>query len=498
MKAEGRKTQEEVSGGSASSFFLLPSSFPAAAQLGISILAGLREIWAHKFRSVLTMLGIILGVSSLVAMSALISGMEKGAKEALVAIGGLEKARIEPQGIPIEQRHLSDQATGITLNDVQALQRSAPLVTLLSPEMRLPAALTANGKTFRPWYCAGVWPAAIEMNEHVVEHGRMFNELDDEMARNVCVIGTETRDELWGSAEKAGREIIPVGETLFINGVPFTVIGMFQRYESEQDRKERLAAESQPSQLQPGGVVRNRSSWGGHHRRGNFIFSLKNTTVYIPLNTAWMKFRSGASQIAISYGGASRTVTGATGDPRLSSLEIKIASVDQLPEALQQVRNVLMCTHKGIEDFTFRTQEDWAEQINIFVHNARLSGGLIAGISLLVGGIGIMNIMLASISERVREIGIRKSVGAATSDIFTQILVESVVIAILGGLTGLATSFALVNAISSFAPTDNAPIIKVTALAIAFAFSVLVGILAGIFPAFKAARLNPIQALRYE
>ena len=193
-----------------------------------------------------------------------------------------------------------------------------------------------------------------------------------------------------------------------------------------------------------------------------------------------------------------RTITGTTGDPRLSSLEAKLADVDLLPQALQQVRNVLMTTHKGIEDFTFRTQEDWAEQITKFIHDARLSGGLIAGISLLVGGIGIMNIMLASISERVREIGIRKSVGAATGDIFTQILVESVVIAILGGLVGLVTSFALVNLISSFAPTDNAPIITVTALAVAFGFSVLVGVLAGIFPAIKAASLNPIQALRYE
>jgi putative ABC transport system permease protein len=454
----------------------------------------MREIWAHKFRSLLTMLGIILGVSSLVAMSALVKGMEKGAKEALIAIGGLQKVRVEPQDLPVDQRHLTEQAVGITINDVFALEESAPLVTRLSPDMRLPAAISANGKTYRPWIFSGVWPVALEMNEHVIQYGRMLNELDDEMARSVCVIGTATRDELWGSPETVGREIVPVGETIFINHVPFTIIGMFQQYESEQERKAREAAKNQPAQPAAGRVARNRG-WG--RRGGSYVFQLKNATVYIPLNTMWMKFRSGAN--FVGYGTASSpTGTGATGDPRLSSLDLKIASIGLLPEALQQARNVLMCTHKGIEDFTFRTQEDWAEQINTFIRNARLSGGLIAGISLLVGAIGIMNIMLASISERVREIGIRKSVGAATGDIFVQILVEAVVIAILGGLAGLLTSFGLVRMLSSFSPTDNAPIITGTAMAVAFGFSVLAGVLAGIFPAIKAARLNPIQALRYE
>jgi len=473
------------------------------AQLGITVLAGMREIWAHKFRSALTMLGIILGVSSLVAMSALVSGMEKGAKEALVAIGGLEKVRIESQDLPIYQRHLSDQAVGITINDVYALQESAPLVTRLSPEMRLPASVSANGKTYRPWVCSGVWPVAAELTEHVIEHGRMLNELDDEMARNVCVIGTATRDELWGAPDKVGKDIIPIGETIFINSTPFTIVGMFQHYESEQERKTReLAKIEAQKQLQAGvqtAVNRDRGRGGGGRRRGNFVFYLKNATVYIPLNTMWMKFRSGMSFTGMGAnfqqtGGAG----GATGDPRLSSLEVKIESVDLLPEAVQQMQNVLMSTHKGIEDFTFRTQEDWAEQISTFVHNARLSGGLIAGISLLVGGIGIMNIMLASISERVREIGIRKSVGASTTDIFVQILVESVIIAVVGGLAGMATSFGLVGLLSSFSPTDNAPIITPVTLLIAFSFSVAIGILAGIFPAIKASRLNPIQALRYE
>jgi putative ABC transport system permease protein len=465
------------------------------AQLGITIMAGMREIWAHKFRSLLTMLGIILGVSSLVAMSALVAGMEKGAREALVAIGGLQKVRVEPQELPPEQRHLSDQAVGITINDVLALEQSAPLITEFSPEMRLSATLSANGKRYRPWYCSGVWPEALEMTEHVIAHGRMFNEIDDEMARSVCVIGTATRDELWGSPEEVGREIIPVGETLYINGLPFTIIGMFQHYESEQERKERELAQAQAAQAPAGGVARNRghSHVHGGGRRGDFVYYFKNATVYIPLNTVWMKFRSG---MPVASQGSS--LSGGTGDQRLSTLELKVGDVSKLPEALQQVQNVLMLTHKGIEDFTFRTREDWAEQINTFIHNARLSGGLIAGIALLVGGIGIMNIMLASISERVREIGIRKSVGASTSDVFVQILGESMVIAILGGLVGLVTSFALVDLISSFSPTENTPIVTLTALAVAFGFSVLVGILAGIFPAIKAANLNPIQALRYE
>src|SRR5437870_9487565 len=111
---------------------LSPVALPRSAQLGITIQTGLREIWAHKFRALLTMLGIILGVSSLVAMSALVAGMEKGAREALVAIGGLEKVRIEPQDVPTDQRHLLDQAVGITINDVLALKESAPLVTRLS------------------------------------------------------------------------------------------------------------------------------------------------------------------------------------------------------------------------------------------------------------------------------------------------------------------------------------------------------------------------------
>src|SRR4051794_25745089 len=132
---------------------------------------GFKEIWAHKFRSLLTMLGIILGVSSLIGMSALVKGMENGMREALIAIGGVERVRLEDKDIPQYQRHLADQAVGCTMNDVYALQQSAPLVRLVTPEMRIrDAVATRAGKTFEIWNFIGTWPNALEMNQHVIEY----------------------------------------------------------------------------------------------------------------------------------------------------------------------------------------------------------------------------------------------------------------------------------------------------------------------------------------
>ncbi len=443
------------------------------------VAVGIKEVWSHKFRSLLTMLGIILGVASLVGMASIIKGMENGMRETMVAMGGADKVLLRDQDVPAHQEHLADQAPGRTMIDVHALRASAPLLRVVSPEMRVEGVMATKGeKMVVPEELCGVWPAVIEMNLHTLAHGRFFTDLDEEYANAVCVIGTGIRDELFGSPEESGRETIPIGEIIYLNGQPFTIVGMFERYESEQEKKQRQLSKTRQSQPRIGPARR------GFGRR-NWAFFRKNYTMYIPLNTAWIRFRAASGVNSIP-------------DPRLSDIDVKVAGIERVETALQQAHNVLMVTHRGIEDFSFQTQENNLENINKQIKNARISGGIIAGISLLVGGIGIMNIMLASINERIREIGICKAVGATGLALFTQILIESVAIALLGAALGVGASYGFVEVLQSVTPTANSPVITPVTMIVAVLFSAFTGVFAGLFPALKAARLHPIEALRYE
>lgn len=444
-------------------------------KLWLGLQVGLKEVWAHKFRSFLTMLGIILGVASLIAMYALVAGMAKGMREMLESTGGVERVRLVTKEVSEENQSIAFLSPGITMMDAEAIAKGAPLVDLIAPEIRLQAAITYGGNTFRQ-SVSGSLPDYFEMSKLAIEYGRALSHLDVEKASRVVVLGSAAVAALW--PDKPGHN--PIGETVLINERPFRVIGTMPLFESEEARKKRelgvTAAEEQRR------AQRGRATGRGRGSRWDPYF-YKNNAVIIPVTTMFYEFKSAAKDGEPSY--------------QLDVLTFRISDVSRFDEAIEQVRTTLMRTHRGVDDFGFDTREDWFDSIESSVKAAQASGGLIAGISLLVGGIGIANIMLASITERIREIGVRRAVGATGRDIFVQIVVESTVIGLIGGLLGLVASFGVIHLLKVLSPMQNAPIVEVSSVLVSLGFAVAVGIISGLYPAWRAATLDPIEALRY-
>jgi len=429
---------------------------------------GLREVASHKFRSFLSMLGITLGVSSLVATLALTNGIERGTRQFMAQMGGLEMVKVVDKDISSEMLDFWNLSPGRTIQDARAIQESAPLVTYVAPEFDEGMPVSAGGQTMRV-RVRGVWPEYGPATDSVIEAGRSIVDLDVDRGTRAVAIGASVASTLWPTLTP--QEVL--GKTLFIRQVPFEVVGVFQLYERESDRKER---ERQKNQKRTPHTTQRR--WDP--------FRWKNETVIIPLSTMFYEFQSG-----LFPDDSLETV-------RLRDFTFRVGDLDHFQAALAQVRTTLMGTHRNVDDFEFETREEWFDNMNASIRATRTSGGLIAAISLIVGGIGIANIMLASITERVREIGIRLAVGARARDIFLQIIIESVTIAIIGGLLGVFAGLGLIWLLNIVAPSDNTPFVTAGNIMLSVGFAALAGMLSGIYPAFQASRLDPIQALRYE
>ncbi|MCR5184304.1 MAG: ABC transporter permease [Opitutales bacterium] len=414
---------------------------------------GLSEIWAHKMRSLLSMSGIILGVAALVAMVSVVQGMVGQFRGFIEMQGGIEKITISTESLPKEQEHLQDSAPGLRVVDIEAIRKLAPLASHISPEISVRwTSFSRNGKEFNA-RVTGTMSDWLVVNKRTVQKGRFLSDEDEISRAKVCVLGTLIVEELFGENED------PIGEAIKIGGEWYTVVGVLNQYSTGTN------ANAKNSRRGPGGFM--------------------NRGCYIPLHTAISNYQS---------------------NDKLSALYVRVSSVNELDEAVSQLDAALLQSHNGFQDFSVSTNEEMLEEFKKTEQSFMISLGGVALISLFIGGIGIMNVMLAAINERIREIGVRKAVGATSGDIFMQFLIETVLISTLGGLIGLALSGGIISLImlvmsSGAGMTSNiasSMTIEPSVMLVGFAFSVTIGIVSGIFPALRAARLDPIEALRYE
>ena len=443
-------------------------------RLTYAIMEGLRDIASHKFRSALTILGVVLGASALLTMSAITEGMALGMRSQMLMTGDHTKIEVRRAAPPPEQSTLADTSPGLTLQDARALEQKISLVDWVSPELRKPAVATYENKMDRT-NVRGVTEGILIQDRHEKPYGRFFSDLDLENRNRVCVLGGRIYEKLFPDDYQAA-----VGSTIRVNGLSFQVVGIFPFYLSLKQQRD----------LESGKYQEQQQRMEDRRGRKRFLvrdeFPEKNDIIAIPITTFQEVFKNDAED-AQSIGD----------EMPIDKIFVGSKDPERMYDLIDQVRSLLLITHKGIEDFEISHQLDRLDKVDQQVGAARLSGSLIAGIGLVVGGVGIANIMLASIADRIREIGIRLAVGARGLDIFLQVMMEALLLAVIGGLAGIVLGYSLIFLLDHVAQIPNQPILTLEAVTFSFSFSIITGFIAGLYPALKASALSPVEALRY-
>lgn len=397
----------------------------------------MRAIAANKLRSFLTMLGIIIGVASVIAMMAIGQGSKKSI-QANIAEMGSNMIMIRPgqdKGPGGAQQDASDMQT-LKLKDYEALKEQAKYLSAISPSVNSSGQFI-NGNNNTPSTIYGISPDYMQIRQQKVKDGEMFTDEEVRSSAKVCVIGKTVADNLFTNGED------PVGKVIRFNKIPFRVVGVLES-------------------------------------KGYNSFGMDQDDVVLAPYTTVMK-----RILSVTY---------------LQGINASAVTEDMTDLAIEDITSILRENHKlkasDEDNFTIRSQQEMAEMMNSTSDTMTVLLLVVACISLVVGGIGIMNIMYVSVTERTKEIGLRMSVGARGIDILNQFLIESVLLSVTGGLIGVIVGVGAAVGINVFA---HWPIqIQPWSVLLSFAVCSVTGIFFGWYPAKKAASLDPIEAIRYE
>ena len=395
----------------------------------------LRALRRNKMRSALTSLGIIIGVSSVVAM---------------LAVGNGARAQIEGEVASLGQNLLAvfagsrrtggvnsgaGSASTLTVEDAEAVAREVPNVEAVSPEVTKSVQAIANGRNWST-NLTGESEDYLQIRDWPLTSGTMFSERDVRTSAKVAILGSKTASELFGPLD-------PLGQTVRIGNIPFVITG----------------------------VLESKGAGLGNQNQDD--------RVVVPYTTAMRRV---------------------TGDQYLRSFQVQVSSTADADVVEQDITALLRQRHRLTDDrdddFNIFNQQEIAEAAGTIAGVVTLLLGAIGGISLIVGGIGIMNIMLVSVTERTREIGIRMAVGARPTLVQLQFLCEAILLSLFGGGVGVAGGIGIARLVEALANFE--PVVSSASVLLAFGVSCAIGVFFGFYPARKAARLDPIEALRYE
>lgn len=440
----------------------------------------LKSIARNPTRTFLTTLGIVIGIAAVIAVIEIGNGAQVALENNFSAMG-VNTIRVWPG--PVTRSGISGGSGSwatLTVGDTRAILKDCPKVTAISPQISVRGQIIYGNKNWRPFSISGGNEDFLEISSWKVEDGEPINEGHVARAAKVCLVGQTIVRELFDGAN-------PVGKDLRIQNVVFKVIGVLKQRGANM-----MGMDMDDCVIAPWTTMKSRLRGAGQTSL-SAVGSTADTSTSLKTSASNI-YTNGVSLYPKAY----NTIPPVRFS-NIDSMVMSVAHPDDVNSTIENVREVLRETHKlgdADDDFRIRSMAEFADMLKKQTESITKLLMCVAFVSLLVGGVGIMNIMLVSVSERTREIGLRMAVGARAGDILRQFLVESIVICIIGGIIGIALGHGLSMLIASKMGWNTA--ISYYAICLSVGVSALVGILFGYYPAWKAARLDPIDALRYE